>query len=186
MLFARDHRWCDGPQSCVAFNFMLYILPFFIGLNWTHFQSLPFIDGISLSPQGMRKLRANKAALGALLPIMAFSAVALVVHVALLWQTAYFGWYVGWTALVVAGMSVVTFMLRRSHHIHVHHFFLCSMLLPYTGFCNPISAVCQGLLAGVYVEGVARFGMGYYVDQWNDNEVGFRTQWGLCCVGPFD
>merc|ERR1711871_880062 len=114
--------------------------------------------------------------MGALLPLAAFSVAAVALHVVLLYQTAYFAWYAAWTVTVVAGMSAVTFFLRRSHHIHVHHFFLCSMLLPYTGFRNPVSAVCQGLLAGIYVEGVARFGMGYYVDQWNDNEVGFRTQ----------
>jgi hypothetical protein len=35
----------------------------------------------------------------------------------------------------------------------MHHYFMAAFLIPWTGFFNPISAVLQALLAGIFTEG---------------------------------
>ena len=42
--------------------------------------------------------------------------------------------------------------------LSLQHYFVALSLIPLTRFFNPISAVTQALLAGVFVEGVGRWG----------------------------
>ena len=44
---------------------------------------------------------------------------------------------------LVLGVAGVTYWLRRSHELHLHHFFNCAVLIPFTGFDDPVSAVSQ-------------------------------------------
>eukprot|EP00746_Dinoflagellata_sp_MGD_P017415 gnl/MRDRNA2_/MRDRNA2_139979_c0_seq1.p1 gnl/MRDRNA2_/MRDRNA2_139979_c0~~gnl/MRDRNA2_/MRDRNA2_139979_c0_seq1.p1 ORF type:complete len:269 (-),score=13.65 gnl/MRDRNA2_/MRDRNA2_139979_c0_seq1:190-996(-) len=44
--------------------------------------------------------------------------------------------------------------------VHMHHYLICGVAwLPLTASCGLAPAICQGLLLGVYVEGVAVWGM---------------------------
>lgn len=43
----------------------------------------------------------------------------------------------------------------------MEHYFFAMSLIPLTRFFNPLSALAQSLLAGVFVEGVARWGFNW-------------------------
>jgi hypothetical protein len=50
-------------------------------------------------------------------------------------------------------------MLGDRYYLHIHHYFLALCLLPFVRFRHPVCVVTQGLLAGVFVEGAARYGL---------------------------
>lgn len=51
-----------------------------------------------------------------------------------------------------------------------HHYFIALALIPLTRFLNPISATTQALLAGIFVEGVARWNF-----QWMYHNTAYHT-----------
>lgn len=166
----------------VLYNLSYYVLPFYFGLNWTHLQRWKPLRGVSASPAGIKQLMSTPQACVVVAAALPLVLGALGYHIHLIATSEYTGLYLGYTLGLVGGIVLTTVLVRRSHEIHLHHFFTTCVLIPLTSFDSPISAICQSLLAGIYIEGSARFGMGYFIDQWSRSELGYRTEWGCCCI----
>eukprot|EP00658_Telonema_sp_P-2_P044364 TRINITY_DN3222_c0_g1_i5.p1 TRINITY_DN3222_c0_g1~~TRINITY_DN3222_c0_g1_i5.p1 ORF type:complete len:298 (+),score=67.12 TRINITY_DN3222_c0_g1_i5:81-974(+) len=169
-------------REYAIFNVMYYVFPFFIGLNWTHFQRWKPLRGISLSPAGIKQLMTSSTACIVVAAALPGVVGAIVYHIWLIHKSTYSWLFLGYVCVLVLGIGVTSFAVRRTHEVHLHHFFTTCVLIPLTSFHTPVSAVCQSLLAGIYIEGSARFGMGYFVDQWSQRDLGYRTEWGWCCI----
>jgi len=43
--------------------------------------------------------------------------------------------------------------------VHIHHYFLFGIFVPWLRFRHPVCVVCQAICASIAVEGVATWGM---------------------------
>jgi len=170
------------PSEAFIYNYCYYTCPFMLGLNWTHFQRLRFLRGVSLSPAGFSQMAQDGKAIMTAGAVTILVIGALCYHIFLIVHSPIWELHLSYSIVLVLGIVGITRWLHATHELHLHHFFTCCVLIPFTSFHTPASAVCQGLLAGIYVEGVARFGMGYFIDQWNLREVGYRSEWSCCCI----
>uniref|UniRef100_A0A0W0FGN8 LCCL domain-containing protein n=1 Tax=Moniliophthora roreri TaxID=221103 RepID=A0A0W0FGN8_MONRR len=68
------------------------------------------------------------------------------------WLPHYFVWYAAGALLILILSQLPGLVLR------VHHYFIALALTPGTAFPTRISALCQGLLLGLFLNGAAAFG----------------------------
>lgn len=129
---------------------------FFLGLHWewagrltgARF-SLTSHHLASLAPVDAAALLAGLAVLGAL---AAF-------HARLARRRSCLRAWLGAIALAAVGIALITWGWRGSRHLHLHHYAWAALLAPFARFPHPVSRVTQAFLFGVFVEGVARWGM---------------------------
>jgi|TARA_B110001469_G_C9529011_1_gene263065 hypothetical protein len=57
------------------------------------------------------------------------------------------------------GLAATIALLRRTHAVHLHHYFTAALLVPLTRFPGRVPAIWQGLLVGFHLQGVAIFGI---------------------------
>ena len=144
----------------VGYTAGCYCLPFFVGLHFTYLDFVPWLQRIELNARSLRRFSPSHwlflaAVFLAALLLAAYFIMLFVSYDILL------PYLLGVAAVGLPGVAVVLHLvLRRGHSLHVHHYQLFAALLLPTRFQNALSAVLQGLLAGAYVEGVARWGMG--------------------------
>ncbi|KAK4143090.1 LCCL domain-containing protein [Dichotomopilus funicola] len=72
-------------------------------------------------------------------------------------------------------------------HVHLHSYFVALLLLPCTAVQSRVSWICQGVLVGLFVNGVARGGLGSVLEiggQTPGNEVGVVNGVGMPAVVP--
>ncbi len=67
----------------------------------------------------------------------------------------YFAAFLG----VVSVISLITILFYSGHYLHLHHYFVALIFMCFSRFSTTISQGTQGLLLGIYVEGVSRWGM---------------------------
>jgi hypothetical protein len=148
--------WGEGGAAALRWNGLLYVLPFFIGLQFFYLQR---IDAINYSLNYHDLTRMGPVA------IAVFSAVALLI-VVLAWfhlrwarQAGILAPYIGAFVGSIAGIAQVTVLLNETRHLHIHHWFLFCFFVPFARFRNPVSTICQAVCAAIAVEGVAEWSM---------------------------
>ncbi|KAL4070820.1 hypothetical protein J3A83DRAFT_4373009 [Scleroderma citrinum] len=68
------------------------------------------------------------------------------------WLPKYLGWY------VVGGLIVLAISFLPGLQFRLHHYVISMVLLPGTGFPTRLSAIYQGFLIGMFLNGVTTFG----------------------------
>lgn len=79
----------------------------------------------------------------------------------------YIGWYVLWFVIIILFFVVVTLALRKTHHIHVHHYTIGMVLIVLVGYQSVPAALIMGFCNGMMIEGGSRWG---YDPIWVQNE----------------
>ena len=67
-------------------------------------------------------------------------------------------WYIGWFFLIIGFFTVVTLCLRKTHHLHMHHYTIGMILIVMFGYQSVTAAVIQGYCNGMMIEGGSRWG----------------------------
>jgi len=80
-------------------------------------------------------------------------------HLREAWRNGILGRYLGAAVLVIVVLAGISFVLRDSHHFHLHHYTWAGFLVPFARFSSPFSRTSQAFLFGLFVEGVAHWGM---------------------------
>ena len=150
-----SHPAYSATSACL-FNYCYFTIPFMAGINWTHFQRLSFLRGVTVSPDGLKVLLKSTRAMMLVGCLAAMSTAALVYHIVLITRSAYAWVFAVYAAGLISFIVCGTRWLHATHEIHLHHFFTACVLIPFTAFHTPVSAVSQALLSGVYIEGAAR------------------------------
>jgi hypothetical protein len=133
-----------------------YILPFFIALHWYYLQNIPNIN-YSITPSDLMQMNTTAR--------LVFGAAALLIiflaayHAILAQKQGYLKLYISTLFGFIGLIVLISFLVRHTHTFHIHHYFLFGMFIPWARFRNPISLISQALCAGVYIEGVAEWGM---------------------------
>ena len=136
-----------------------YCLPFFVGLHFTYPDFSPWFQQIELNNHGLKRLTASHWIF--LVVVVVLGGCFAAYQTYLFYLEDMLWWYLLGIGVFMLGLvAVVVLMTQRyDHYLHIHHYQLFGGLMILTRFQNSLSAVMQGLLAGAYVEGVARWGM---------------------------
>lgn len=128
-----------------------YVGPFWVGVlsNLT-------LDKIPINRLVASDIASRPGALTALIIIIVILFVIVLNQVRVIrktgWLPYYFGWYLAGALVVVIISQLPGLELR------LHHYILSMVLIPGTAFPTRLSAVYQGFLLGLFLNGVAAFG----------------------------
>jgi len=124
--------------QCFVFNLFCWQTAFFIGLQFTHLDCGP-MQHFVLKAEAIRK--------------WGFVHWALIVVLLLLgvFLTGYFIWvyheagcllaYVLWGCLIGIGFAAVTWALRKTHYVHMHHYTAGMLIIALIGYPSVIAAL---------------------------------------------
>ena len=139
----------------MGYNFGLWTVGYLCGLQFTHFDH-GFMRGFSFSPNHMRNW-------GAILwtAFIAFNCVILAIfsYLIYLWVTIGRAWLLfSILAFELVLFFGVTFALKKTHYLHLHHYTIAMLLIPFPsvqdGFLTFVGAYCNGVM----IEGGSRWG----------------------------
>jgi hypothetical protein len=131
---------------------ILYLGPFWVGvlLDITLQQLVP-IDRLVASD-----LRERHGAITALIVVALIILVAVVNQIRVFRKTGWLSYYLGWYLL--GGIVALGLAMLPGLHFRLHHYIWAMILIPGTALPTRPSAVYQGLLLGIFLNGVAIFG----------------------------
>ncbi|KAJ2932741.1 hypothetical protein H1R20_g4337, partial [Candolleomyces eurysporus] len=133
-------------ESCV-----LYLSGFWVGvLNNLTFDQLP-LSRLTSSDIGKRS--GGIATLVVLIVVVTICAINQVREIR---KTGWLPYYVGW--YIVGGLVLLVLALLPDLSLRLHHYIIPMILIPGTAFPTRLSAIYQGLLLGLFLNGVAAFG----------------------------
>lgn len=128
-----------------------YLAPFWVGVlaNIT-FELIPFSE---LTAHDIKQRAGSGTAL-AIIIVVVFVCVVNQCRVGR--KTGYLSYYIAW--YIAGGLITLVLALMPGLEFTLHHYFAAMIIMPATGFPTRLSAIYQGLLLGLFLNGVAAFG----------------------------
>lgn len=129
-----------------------YLGPYWVGvLSYITLEAAIPINRLTSSD-----LTKRSGAITALVVIVIIVVVLVLNQVRVIRKTGWLPYYAGW--YVVGGLVVLVLALLPGLEIRVHHYFIAMVLIPGTAFPTRLSAIYQGLLLGLFLNGAAAYG----------------------------
>jgi hypothetical protein len=128
-----------------------YLAPFWTAvlLNVT-FSKIP-IDRLTSSD-----LKKRSGAITALIIIIVVVTIITINQVRVIRKTGWLPYYLGW--YVLGGLVILVLSQLPGLQLRLHHYIIAMVLMPGTAFPTRLSAIYQGFLLGMFLNGVAAFG----------------------------
>ncbi|KAF9462080.1 hypothetical protein BDZ94DRAFT_1261903 [Collybia nuda] len=128
-----------------------YLAPFWAGIltNLT-------TDKIPIDRLTASDLSKRSGAIAALIIIIIIVAIMVFNQVRVIRTTGWLPHYAGW--YVLGGLVTLVISLLPGLELRLHHYILSMILIPGTGFPTRLSAIYQGFLLGMFLNGGAAFG----------------------------
>ncbi len=101
-------------------------------------------------------ITSRPGALTALIIIIAILFVIIVNQIRVIRKTGWLPHYLGW--YIISALVVVVLSQLPGLEFRLHHYVLAMVLIPGTAFPTRLSAIYQGFLLGMFLNGVAAFG----------------------------
>ncbi|KAI0348515.1 hypothetical protein BDW22DRAFT_1416692 [Trametopsis cervina] len=101
-------------------------------------------------------LKARSGALSALIIIVVIVFILVANQVRVVRKTGWLPHYLRW--YIAGGLVVVVLSQMPGLQIRIHHYFIGMVLMPVTAWPTRLSAIYQGFLLGMFLNGVAAFG----------------------------
>lgn len=133
-------------ESCV-----LYLSGYWVGV----LHNLTF-DRLPLSRLTSADIGKRAGGIATLVILIVVVALCAINQVRVIRKTGWLPYYLGW--YVVGGLVLMVLALLPGLSLRLHHYILPMILLPGTAFPTRLSAIYQGLLLGLFLNGVAAFG----------------------------
>ena len=150
----------DFNWDVICTNFIYFCMPFTLILNYYHIRKIEFCKKIIINTQIMKTWRLAE-----------WSFFFFILNLFLLFMTKmfydhffYFGvnvflCYILFMIASVVIIITICYYLRDTHFLHLHHYFITMLTLPYISVQNKINLVFLGLSTGLLVEGSAKWGI---------------------------
>jgi hypothetical protein len=130
---------------------VLYLLPFWVGvLAGQTTERLP-LERLTASD-----LTKRSGAITTLVVIVLIIAAVALNQLRVFRKTGWLPYYLGWYAL--GGLVVIVLSQLPGLTLRIHHYILAMVLMPGTGLPTRVSAICQGYLLGLFLNGAAAYG----------------------------
>ena len=143
-------------RRVVLWNGLGFAVPFFAAFIYHYLDRILQVD-FSLTPHGFATMSAYAWVLFGLAASGMLGLASY--HGVLAWRAGILLPWLGAIPAVVLPIAFLTYMWRDTHSVHIHHYFLFGMFVPWLRFRNPVCVVCQAICASISVEGVATWGM---------------------------
>lgn len=102
-------------------------------------------------------IESERGALTALIIICIILLVIVVNQVRVIRKTGWLPHYLGW--YIMGALLVVVLSQLPGLQFRLHHYVIAMVLMPGTAFPTRLSAIYQGFLLGMFLNGVAAFGL---------------------------
>jgi hypothetical protein len=128
-----------------------YLAPFWVGVltNQT-FAKIP-IDRLTASD-----LTKRAGAITALVIILIVVVAIVINQLRVIRKTGWLPYYLGW--YILGGIVTLVIALLPGLQFRLHHYIIAMVLMPGTAWPTRLSAIYQGFLLGLFLNGVAAFG----------------------------
>ncbi|KAI0375410.1 hypothetical protein BV20DRAFT_960553 [Pilatotrama ljubarskyi] len=128
-----------------------YLAPF-----WTGVLTNLTTDKIPIDRLVASDISSRPGGLTALIVIVIILLVIVINQVRVIRKTGWLPWYLGW--YIAGGLVTLVLSQLPGLELRLHHYILAMVLMPGTGFPTRLSAIYQGFLLGMFLNGVAAFG----------------------------
>ncbi|KAL1670432.1 hypothetical protein GGG16DRAFT_94884 [Schizophyllum commune] len=128
-----------------------YLGPFWVGILTGY-----TTDRLPLQRLYAPDLAKRSGAVATLVVIIIIVVLAALNQVRVIRKTGWLAHYVKW--YVIGGLVVMVLALLPTLNLRIHHYFLALVLLPGTAWPTRPSAVYQGFLLGLFLNGAAAYG----------------------------
>ncbi|KAH7912586.1 hypothetical protein BJ138DRAFT_1004128 [Hygrophoropsis aurantiaca] len=128
-----------------------YLAPF-----WTGVLSNVTLDAIPIDRLTASDIKQQPGGLTALIIIVLIVLAIAINQVRVIRKTGYLPYYLGW--YVMGGLVTLVLALLPGLEFRLHHYIIAMALMPGTGFPTRLSAIYQGFLLGIFLNGVSAFG----------------------------
>jgi hypothetical protein len=142
------------PATANVEKTLTWLLPFWIGAL-SNRTIEPLIPIARLTPSD---LTAQPGAVAALVVAALLIALLASLQAYTLYREGRLPRYLALYFVMAAGLGLLAALLPDPLHLRLHHYVLALLLLPGTAAQTRLSLACQGLLLGLFVNGVARWG----------------------------
>jgi len=158
VMYSVGNKAIFGPDFPID-NFLFYLLPTVILI---HMNYITFILDFDLTPQSLSSLTLPAIICIVLLVI---GAICIgIPQVYFLWKAGKLFKYLLFYLLLMITTVFVAFPIRHRFGFHFHHYMIGLLLWPITAFNSRPSALLQGILLGLFINGAARWGFGSLFD----------------------
>ncbi|KAI1793955.1 hypothetical protein LXA43DRAFT_999064 [Ganoderma leucocontextum] len=128
----------------------------YLGPYWVGVLTNITMDKIPIDRLTASDISARPGGLIALIIIILILLVIVINQVRVIRKTGWLPYYLGW--YIVGGLVVVVISQLPGLELRIHHYIIAIALMPGTGFPTRLSAIYQGFLLGMFLNGVAAFG----------------------------
>jgi len=149
----------EGLWMYVLYTFTCYVIPFFIGLHFTYLDYFPFLQSIVISKEELQTLSIKHWIFLTFSTLIVLFLIAYHVYLLYYYQRLLIYGICGISLIILFIIQSCVFIRKYKLKLHIHHYQIGGLLYLCCPFQNVISSICQGLTAGVYVEGIGRWGM---------------------------
>lgn len=128
----------------------------FLGPYWVTVLTNLTTDKIPIDRLTAADIKAQPGGLIALIIIIVVLLVIVINQVRVIRKTGWLPYYLGW--YILGGLVTLVLALLPTLNLRVHHYFLAMVLMPGTAFPTRLSALYQGFLLGMFLNGAAAWG----------------------------
>lgn len=127
-----------------------YLAPY-----WTSVLTNMTMDNIPIGRLTSSDLHKRSGAITALVIIIVIVAVLVINQVRVVRKTGWLPYYIGW--YIAGGLVALVLALLPTLEFRLHHYIVAIVLMPVTGFPTRLSAIYQGFLLGLFLNGGAAY-----------------------------
>jgi hypothetical protein len=128
----------------------------YLGGFWVGILNNLTFDKLPLSRLTASDLTKRSGAITTLVVILAVVTVLAINQARIIRKTGWLPYYAGW--YIAGGLVTLAFALLPGLSLRLHHYILPMIIIPSTAFPTRLSAIYQGLLLGLFLNGTAAFG----------------------------
>lgn len=130
---------------------------YYVGPFWVGVLANVTLDAIPFSRLYAPDLHERPGGITALVIIVIVVFILVVNQVRVFRKTGWLPYYVGW--YIAGGLVTLVLALLPGLNLRLHHYFIAIVLMPVTAIPTRLSAVYQGFLLGLFLEGAASYGL---------------------------
>ncbi|KAI9513039.1 hypothetical protein F5148DRAFT_1145635 [Russula earlei] len=128
----------------------------YLGPYWVTVLANLTTERIPIDRLTAKDTTAQRGGLASLITIVLVLLVLVINQIRVIRQTGWLPYYLAWYLL--GGLVTLVLALLPSLHLRLHHYIIAMILMPGTAFPTRLSALYQGFLLGLFLNGTAAFG----------------------------
>jgi hypothetical protein len=144
----------------VTMNFIYFCLPFTLILNFFHIRKIKFFNNLIINAEMMKQWGRWEWIFFFFLCFCQLAFFAKMYYEYLVFYgLEVFYFYFLYLVFTIMLIWSVSYWLKDTHFLHLHHYFITMIVLPFISVQNEINLIFLGFATGLMVEGSAKWGI---------------------------